>query len=103
MVTHGYWSLDGDENTHWLVIAVYLVFCELLCLPWNILVLVTAIKQKLRRQPNIILLVNLIVTDLFIFTIPHTVQMTTGFVGEFILGSSDETRCILIFSCMLPL
>ena len=92
-VTQEYWSLDGEEITHALVIAVYLVFCELLGLPWNILVLVTVIKEKLWNQPNIILIVNLIVADLFILLFPTPLLITTGFAGEFILGSSDEERC----------
>ena len=92
-VTQEYWSLDGEEITRALVTAVYLVFCELLGLPWNILVLVTVIKEKLWNQPNIILLVNLIVADLFIVLFPTPLLITTGFAGEFILGSSDEERC----------
>ena len=92
-LTPEFWSLEGEQITHGLVIAVYLVLCELLGLPWNILVLVTIIKEKLWRQPNIILLVNQIVADLFILLFPTPLLITTGFAGEFILGSSDEERC----------
>ena len=92
-ITREYWSLEGDQITHGLVIAVYLVLCEILGLPWNILVLVTIIKEKLWHQPNIILLVNLIVADLFILLFPTPLLITTDFAGEFILGSSDEERC----------
>ena len=105
-VTHQYWSLEGDHITHGLVIAVYLVFCELLSLPWNILVFVTIIKEKLWHQPNIILLVNLIVADIFILLFPTPLVITVGFAGEFILGSSDETRCkycVVDFFVIVPL
>ena len=92
-LTQEYWALEEEQITHGLVIAVYLFFCELLGLPWNILVLVTIVKEKLWHQPNIILLVNLIVADLFILLFPTPLLMITGFAGEFILGSSDEIRC----------
>ena len=94
-ITQEYWSLEEEQITYGLVIAVYLVFCELLGLPWNILVLVTIIKEKLWRQPNIILLVNLIISDLFILLFPTPLLIITVFAGEFIVGSSDEMRCQL--------
>ena len=105
-ITQEYWSLDGEDITHGLVIAVYLVFCELLGLPWNILVLGTVIKEKLWNHPNIILLVNQIVSDLFILLFPTPLLITTGFAGEFILGSSDEERCnncFVNFFLIIPL
>ena len=94
-ITQEYWSLEEEQITHGLMIAVYLVFCELLGLPWNILVLVIIIKEKLWRQPNIILLVNLIISDLFILLFPTPFLTITGFAGEFIVGSSDKMRCQL--------
>jgi len=94
-VTREYWSLEGERATHAIVLAVYLLllFCELLGLPWNILVIVAIAKEKLYHQPNIILLVNLIVADFFILLVPTPLLMTLGFAGEFIIGHSDEARC----------
>ena len=69
-IVQEYWSVEGEEMVHGLAIAVYLVFCELLGLPWNILVVVTIIKEKLWHQPNIILLVNLIMFDLYVIVLP---------------------------------
>ena len=92
-ITREYWSLEAGDAIGGLVIAVYLLLCELVALPWNVLVVVTIIKEKLYHQPNAILLLNLIASDLFILIIPAPLKITTGFAGEFILGSSDKERC----------
>ena len=92
-ITRQYWLLEGENVTLGLVLAVYLLLCELVALPWNVLVVVTIIKEKLYHQPNAILLLNLIVADLFILIVPTPLMMTTGFAGELLMGSSDEERC----------
>ena len=104
-ITRKYWSLEAGDATGGQVIAVYLLLCELVALPWNVLVVVTIIKEKLYHQPNAILLLNLIVSDLFILIISAPLKITTGFAGEFILGSSDKERCgrcLLDFFLLIP-
>ena len=51
------------------------------------------LKQRLYRQHTIILLLNLIVTDLLILLLSLTVKIITGIPGEFLLGDSDRVRC----------
>ncbi len=87
------WTLQGDNKTQGRIFASFLLLFELIGLPWNILVVVTVVKEKLYNQPAVILLLNLIVADFFILLVPTPLFMTTGFVGEFILGSSDMERC----------
>ena len=90
-VTLDYWKLRGDD--HGKVLAAFFLFYELLGLPWNILVVITIIREKLYHQPTIIFLLNLVVADLFLLVCPLPFLMTTGFAGEYIIGSSDKVRC----------
>ena len=93
-VTVDYWKLRGDDQIiHGKVLAVFFLFYELLGLPWNILVVITIIREKLYHQPTIIFLLNLVVADLFLLVCPLPLLMTTGFAGEYIIGSSDRMRC----------
>ena len=104
-VTVDFWKLKDDSIIQGKVFAVFLLFCELLGLPWNILVVITIIKEKLYHQPTIILLMNLLAADFFILAYPSPILMTTGFAGEFIIGSSDRVRCAtcqLGFALLVP-
>ena len=62
-------------------------------LPWNVLVLVTVIKEKLYKQPSILLLINLILTDIAFLVIPLPLLVVTGLAGEYIVGNTDWIRC----------
>ena len=63
----------------------------LLC---NVLVLVTVIKEKLYKQSFILLLLNLILTDIAFLVIPVPLLVVTGLAGEYILGNTDSwIRC----------
>lgn len=64
-------------------------------LPWNLLVIITIVKEKLFMQPTIILLLNLVVTDFLTLLFYMTARTVTGFVGEIILGDSDRVSCEL--------
>ena len=61
-------------------------------LPWNFLVIIITVKERLYKQPTIILLLNLVVTD-FLALLFRTSRIVTGFAGKFILGGSDQVSC----------
>ncbi len=93
-ITLQYWKLQGDEITLGRIFASFLLLFELIGLPWNVLVVIVIVKEKLYHQPAVILLLNLIITDFFNLLLPTPLLMTTGFAGEQILGSTDRIRCI---------
>ena len=86
------WKLDEDFRTSGVIMGVIYSIFLVVGLPWNILVLIAIIKDKLYVQPTVILLLNLVIADLLMMTIiPFFV--VTGVAGEFIFGSDDFTRC----------
>ena len=104
-VTVEYWKLKDYDFVRGQVLAVFLLIFELLGLPWNILVVITIFKEKLYHQPTIILLLNLLAADLFVLAYPSPILMTTGFAGEFIIGSFDRVRCVMChlgFALLIP-
>ena len=82
-----------EDRTSGLVIAVFLLLFLVIGLPWNLLVVVTIVKQKLYTQPTIILLLSLVITDLVLLVFHLPLVMVTGFSGEYVFGSSDSVRC----------
>ena len=92
-VTTSYWKLKGEDAFDGYVTAIFFLLFILFGLPWNVLVLVTVVKKKLYRQPSILLLLNLIVTDIAFLVIPVPSLMVTGFAGEYIMGNTDWLRC----------
>ncbi len=87
------WSLQGDVRTGGLVTAVFEIIFILLGLPWNVLVLVAIIKERLYHQPTIILLMNLIISDIIVLAAVLPFSIITGLAGEYIIGDNDFTRC----------
>ena len=50
-------------------------------------------KQKLYTQPTIILLLNLVITDLILLVCHLPFVISAGFSGGFIIGETDAVRC----------
>ena len=86
-------NLTYDCETHDKVIASLLLLYILIGLPWNVLVLLVILKEKLYQQPSIVLLLTLSVTDILILTSTLPI-IITGFVGEYLFGSTDNVRCV---------
>ena len=92
-ITESYWSLEGENAITGYVTANFLLLYILVGMPWNILVLVTIVKEKLYDQPSIILLLNLTIIDILFLLFSTPASLAVGYAGEFILGSSDFWRC----------
>ena len=82
-----------EDRTNGVVSAVFLLLFLVIGLPWNLLVIVTIVKQKLYTQPTIMLLLSLVITDLLLLVFHLPLVMVTGFSGEYVFGSSDSVRC----------
>ena len=91
-LNNSYWELEGCASNG-VITAFFLMVITAMGLPWNILVIITIIKEKLYRQPSITLLLNLALADLYLLLFPMLLVMITGFSGEFIFGSSHRVRC----------
>ena len=86
------WQL-GEYRTNGIVLAVFRTIFLLIGLPWNLMVIVTVVKEKLYKQPTIILLLNLVFIDLLMLVVVITSDIITGVAGEYIIGDSDAARC----------
>ena len=87
------WQLGDDYRASGMALAVFQILILSVGLPWNLMVIVTIIKEKLYKQPTIVLLLNLVCVDLFFMITLLPINIVTGIAGEFILGNNDLTRC----------
>ena len=97
-------NASGDSNITselWLVedkisakvASSFLLLILVVGLPWNLLVVGIILKKKLYTQPTIILLLNLVLTDIFMLILLTPSQVWVGFNGEYNFGDTDSTRC----------
>ena len=90
-VTRDLWSVE--DKTSGFVAAVFVLLFLVIGLPWNLLVLVAIVKERLYTQPTVILLLSLLLTDIISLLLTHPLFIVTGFQGEYIIGNSDQVRC----------
>ena len=91
-ITDEVWEL-GEYRMSGIVLAVFQTIFLLIGLPWNLMVIVTIVKEKLYKQPTIVLLLNLAINDLLILVMVIPSSIITGAAGEYIIGDSDAARC----------
>ena len=74
-------------------IAAILSLFMLLAAPWNLLVIIAILQNKLYTQPTVMLLLNLTVTNLLFSLLVMPFNIYIGIRGEYIFGYSDQQRC----------
>ena len=84
-----------EDKTSAQVAASFLLLILLVGLPWNVLVVGIILKKKLYTQPTIILLLNLVLTDIFMLTLNTPFKVWVGFNGEYNYGNTDSIRCMI--------
>ena len=57
------------------------------------MVVITVLKKRLYHQPAILLLLNLVVTDILMLLTCLPIFAVTGIAGEYLFGSTDMMRC----------
>ena len=82
-----------EDKTSAQVAASFLLLILVVGLPWNLLVVGIILKKKLYTQPTIILLLNLVLTDIFMLILQAPFQVWVGFNGEYKYGDTDSIRC----------
>ena len=105
-VTSGSWSINPYFRVATLTMSGFLILFMLIGIPWNLLLIVIIIKKRLFKQPAILLLLNLAITNLLLCLLVMPMNIIPALAGEFIFGSSDYARCqvchlILIMSILL--
>ena len=85
------WLLEDKTSAQ--VAASFLLLILVVGLPWNLLVVGIILKKKLYTQPTIILLLNLVLTDIFLLILQLPFQVWVGFNGEYKYGGTDSIRC----------
>ena len=96
-VTEEYWTLEDSFIVNGQVTAAFMLLYMTVGLPWNFLVVITIIKEKLYYQPTILFLLNLVIIDILQLLLVLPTITVTGVAGEYIIGSSDLVRCQTCF------
>ena len=96
-LTESVWTLntvvESDTGTM-IALTVIMTLLLLVGLPSNVLLIAVMLKKKLhRKQPAILLLLNLAVTDLLVCCLVMPWNIVTLIAGEFRFGGDDHTRC----------
>ena len=61
---------------------------------WNLLILIVVTKKRhYKKQPTIVLLINLAVINILVCTLIIPFNIVAGITGEYSFGSSDVVRC----------
>ena len=87
------WVLEEVYRNYTLSIGVVLSIFLLIGIPWNSVVIIVILKNRLFVQPAIVLLLNLAVTDLLLCVLVMPFNIVSAFADEFLFGSSDYVRC----------
>ena len=91
------WSLDPRVQTDTAsryTITTLTSLLLLVGLPSNLLVMVVILKKGLvKKQPTVLLLLNMAVTDLLVCLLVMPLNIGTLIAGEFKFGEDDYTRC----------
>ena len=92
-VTEEYWVLEGKYRVNGQVTAAFMLLFLAVGLPSNVMVVITVLKKRLYHQPAILLLLNLVVTDILMLLFRLPIIAVTGIAGEYLFGSTDMMRC----------
>lgn len=89
---------DYDPRISGYVISALAILLVCTGVPWNLFIVYIIFKKRLHDQPTIVLLLNLILTNLILALFLMPLTIVTGIEGEYIFGSS----CLAYFSfCFL--
>ena len=93
-ITSSLWSLEEDstDTNRFLMTIIYLIFL-VIGFPWNAAVIISIFRKHLYREPTMMLILNLTVSNLLICALIFPFTIITGIAGEFVYGASDRVRC----------
>ena len=91
------WFLDNYHETlvGGQVAAAFLLLFLLIGLPLNLTVMTLILKKKLYKRPSLVLMFNLMLSDLIFILLVIPEQNTTAVTGEFwFILRSDSAKCV---------
>ena len=91
------WFLDGFHEilVGGQVTAAFLLLFLLIGLPLNLTVITLILKKKLYKRPSLVLMFNLMLSDLIYILLVIPVQIVTAITGEFwSVLRSDSAKCV---------
>lgn len=94
-LTFDLWELSDQFQDISLTIGAILSIFMLIGIPWNLTVIAIIIKKRLFKQPAVLLLLNLALTDLLLCVLVLPLHAVTAVSGHFVFGSSDRVRCLV--------
>ena len=92
-LTEEVWRIGDELRGSAIALAVLQSIIFVIGVPWNFLVILTILKEKLFKEATNLLLLNLAVNDLLMLLVILPVNIISGAAGEFIIGNDDFTRC----------
>ena len=100
------WEVGDQYRDLTLGLGVILAIFILLGSSWNLTVIGIILKKRLFKQPAVLLLLNLTVTNFLICMLVLPFNAISALAGEFIFGNSDRVRCQIcktgnLFTAML--
>ena len=100
-VTPSLWSISSYFRVATLTMSSFLILFMLIGIPWNLVLIIIIIKKRLFKQPAILLLLNLAVTNFLLCLLVMPMQIIPGLAGEFIFGNSDYARCRVCYLTLI--
>lgn len=101
-VTSRYWQVLHAGGGR--IEAGFLLFIIAIGLPWNILVVIAILRQKLYQQPSILLLLNLSIADILTLLFSYPIAAATAIASEFFsLGTNDKIKCQFCYAEIVSL
>ena len=94
------WSFPDPEDDSSpsvrITTLIFLILFVVIAMPCSILVIGNVVKNRLFKQPTIVLYLNLLITTMLLCII-HIIPfpIVTSIAGEFIYGNTDFIRCIV--------
>lgn len=92
-ITPEFWDIPERNRPAVLSTAVFTLVFIIVGLPSNLLIILSILWQHLYKEPTYILFLNLAITDLLVCILVMPFTVMSGFVGSYILGDSDGSRC----------
>jgi len=102
-VTEEQWTLLENQVVYGKTTAAFVAVYFIIGLPWNSFVTVTILWKKLYTQPTILLLLNLVLSDLLMLLYQLPVIGLTGFLNHYSMGGTDSIRCQVCRTGFIPI
>ena len=95
-ITDEVWMMRSNVTEHEVAVLVQAIIQTLFVaigIPWNTIVFISIMVEKLYKEPTYVLLLNLVIADVLVYICVLPFNIETAFAQEFTIGNSDFIRC----------